>query len=174
MTKTIAAVRADFKKRLAKKSIIVAPGVFDALSARIGEQAGFEALFLSGSAMSYSQLGRPDIGLVTMPELVDAVARISDRVSIPVLADVDSAFGAAPHAARLMRQFEKAGAAAVQIEDQMVVKPGDALLSRPLVSVEEMTGKIKAMVDARDHADTLLSARSDAKDSNEAIDRCAA
>lgn len=174
MGKSTADLRADFRKRIAEKRIIVAPGVFDALSARIAETVGFEAIFLSGSAMSFSQLGRPDIGLVTMPELADAVSRVSDRVSIPILADVDSAFGAAPHAARLMRQFEKAGAAAAQVEDQVVVKPGDALLSRPLVSVEEMTGKIKAMTDARESADMLISARSDAKDANEAIDRCAA
>lgn len=174
MGKSTANVRANFKKRLAEKRIIVAPGVFDTLSARIAENVGFEAVFLSGSAVSYSQLGRPDIGLVTMPEMADAVGRISDRVSIPVIADVDSAFGAAPHAARLIRQFEKAGAAAVQIEDQAVVKPDNALLSRPLVSIEDMTGKIKAMADARESANMLISARSDAKDANEAIDRCAA
>lgn len=174
MTNSIAAVRAHFLTRLAKKQIIVTPGVFDALSARIAESLGYEALFLSGSAMSYSQLGQPDIGLVSMPELADAVARITDRVSIPVLADVDSAFGAAPHAARLMRQFEKAGAAAVQMEDQVVVKANDALQSRPLVSIDEMTGKIKAMTDAREYAETLISARSDAKDADEAIERCVA
>lgn len=174
MSKTTANVRAEFKKRLAEKRIVVAPGVFDALSAKVAESVGFEALFLSGSAVSYSQLGRPDIGLVSMPELVDAVSRVSDCVDVPVLADVDSAFGGAPHAARLICQFEKAGAAAVQIEDQVVVKPDDALLSRPLVSVKEMTGKIKAMIDARQNPDMLISARSDATDANEAIDRCAA
>ena len=174
MVKSISAIRADFKSRLKEKRIIVTPGVFDALSARICEELGFEALFLSGSAMSFSQLGRPDIGLVTMPELIDSVARISDRVAIPILADVDSAFGGAPHAARLIRQFEKAGAAAVQMEDQVVTKPVDALLSRPLVSIEEMTAKIKAMADARDSSDMLISARSDAKNADEAIERCAA
>ena len=174
MVKSIAAIRAGFKSRLKEKRIIVTPGVFDALSARISEELGFEALFLSGSAMSYSQLGRPDIGLVTMSELTDTVARVSDRVDVPILADVDSAFGGAPHAARVIRQFEKAGAAAVQIEDQMVTKPVDALLSRPLVSIEEMTVKIKAMTDARDSADMLISARSDAKDAAEAIERCGA
>ena len=174
MGKPMADLRAEFRKCLTEKRIIVTPGVFDALSARIAESVGFEAVFLSGSAMSFSQLGRPDIGLVTMPELADAVSRVSDRVSVPILADVDSAFGAAPHAGRLMRQFEKAGAAAVQIEDQLVVKPGGAQLSRPLVSIEEMAGKIRAMADARESADMLISARSDARDANEAIDRCVA
>jgi len=173
MLKATSDIRADFKKRLAEKRIVIAPGIFDALSARVAESLEFEALFLSGSAMSYSQLGRPDIGLVTMPELADAVARIADRVSVPILADVDSAFGGAPHAARLMRQFENAGAAAVQIEDQAVVKPHDALLARPLVSFEEMIGKIKAMTDIRQNVNMLISARSDAKDPSEVIDRCA-
>lgn len=174
MAKSTLNIRTDFKQRLARNKIIVAPGVFDALSARIAESLEFEAVFLSGSAMSYSQLGRPDVGLLAMPELADAVARISERVSIPILADVDSAFGAAPHAARLMRQFEKAGAAAVQIEDQQVVKPANALLSRPLVDVDEMTGKIRAMADARACNEMLISARTDEKDPSRAIDRCVA
>lgn len=174
MSKTTADIRAGFKSRLADPRIIVAPGVFDALSAWLSECAGFEALFLSGSAVSFSQLARPDIGMMTMPELVDAVARAADRVSIPIIADVDSGFGAAPHAARMVRAFERAGAAAVQIEDQAVVKPADALMSRPLVSIEEMTGKIKAMLDARQSEDMLVSARTDAKDPDDAIERCVA
>lgn len=174
MGKTTADIRADFKQRLADPRIIVAPGVFDALSAWLSECAGFEAVFFSGSAASYSQLARPDIGMMTMPELADAVARAADRVSIPIIADVDSGFGATPHAARMMRSFERAGAAAVQIEDQAVVKPGDALTSRPLVSIDEMTDKIKALLDARQSDDMLVSARTDAKDPNEAIERCAA
>lgn len=174
MVKSTLSIRTDFKKRLTDKRIIVAPGVFDALSARIAENVGFEAVFLSGSAVAFSQLGRPDIGLVTMPELVDAVGRISDCVSIPIIADVDSAFGAAPHAARLMRQFEKAGASAVQVEDQQVVKPANALLSRPLVNVEDMKGKIRAMADARHCEEMLISARTDEKDPSKAIDRCVA
>lgn len=174
MGKTTAEIRAGFKKRLADPRIIVAPGVFDTLSAWLSECAGLEAIFFSGSASSFSQLARPDIGMMTMPELADGVARAADRVSIPILADVDSGFGAAPHAARMMRSFERAGAAAVQIEDQTVVKPGDALTSRPLVSISEMADKIKALMDARQSDDMLVSARTDAKDPNEAIERCAA
>ncbi|MCG8440832.1 MAG: isocitrate lyase/PEP mutase family protein [Caulobacterales bacterium] len=162
MAHSSAAVRAAFRARLAEPRIITAPGVFDALSALLAEQAGFEAIFLSGSAMSYSQLARPDIGLVTLPELVDAAARIAERVSIPLIADVDSGFGAAPHAARMIRAFERAGAAAVQIEDQQVVKPPGALTSRPLTPIAEMTGKIKAMADARQSETMLISARTDA------------
>lgn len=174
MTRTITAIRRDFRARLEERRIIVAPGVFDTLSAWLAETVGFEALFFSGSAMAYAQLARPDIGMLTMTELTDAVARAAERVSIPIVADVDSGYGAAPHAARLMRSFERAGAAAVQLEDQVVVKPDDSLSSRPLVTVEQMTGKIRAMLDARQSDDMLLSARTDARDPGEAIERCAA
>ena len=150
------------KQRLAQAEILVIPGIYDALSALLAEQAGMEALFLSGSAMSYSQLGRPDIGLVTMSEMVDACARITDRVEIPVLVDVDSGFGNAAHAGRTIRALEKAGAAAVQIEDQLPINPVNDLKGRPLVSPKVMADKIKAMADDRKNTNTLISARSDA------------
>ena len=166
--------RAALVQRLAAPGIIVAPGVFDSLSALLAEQAGFEAVFFSGSAVSFSQLALPDIGLVTLPELLYAVDRAAERTAIPILVDVDSGFGAAPHAARLMRSFERAGAAAVQVEDQVLVKPQEQLLSRPLVSIEEMVGKIAAMLDARESSSMLLSARTDATDPDEAAERCIA
>lgn len=171
---TAAQTRDAFVRRLAEPRVIVAPGVFDTLSTLLAEQAGFEAVFFSGSAVSFSQLGLPDIGLVTLPELLSAVDRAAERTTVPVIVDVDSGFGAAPHASRLMRSFERAGAAAVQVEDQVLVKPQAALLSRPLVSVDEMVGKIAAMLDARDSGSMLLSARTDATDPGEAVERCAA
>jgi 2-methylisocitrate lyase-like PEP mutase family enzyme len=164
--------RAALVRRLAESRVIPTPGVFDTLSTLLAEQAGFEAVFFSGSALSYSQLALPDIGLVTFPELLSAVDRAADRTTIPIIVDVDSGFGAAPHAARVMRSFERAGAAAVQIEDQALVKPQERLLSRPIVEVPEMVGKIKAMLDARESSMMLLSARTDAADPSEAIDRC--
>lgn len=166
--------RAALVQRLTRTGIIVAPGVFDTLSTLLAEQAGFEAVFFSGSAVASSQLALPDVGLVTLPELLSAVDRAVERTSVPIIVDVDSGFGAAPHAARLMRSFERAGAAAVQVEDQMLVKPQNQLLSRPLVSVDEMVGKISAMLDARQSCDMLLSARTDAADPDEAIERCLA
>jgi 2-methylisocitrate lyase-like PEP mutase family enzyme len=169
-----AAVRRRFVERLSNPDPIVAPGVFDALSALLAQQAGFEAVFFSGSAMATSHLALADVGLMTLPELTGIVQRAADRVSIPIVVDVDSAFGGAPQAARVMRSFERAGAAAVQVEDQQVVKPSTALLSRPLVSVAEMQDKIRAMLDARESPDMLLSARTDARDPAEALDRCAA
>lgn len=167
-------MRKAFAQRLQEPGIIVAPGIYDSLSALLAQQAGFEAVFVSGSALATSQLAMTDIGLMTMPEIAAIVQRAADRVDIPIVVDVDSAFGATPQAARLMRSFERAGAAAVQVEDQQVVKPPHALMSRPLVPVADMQDKIRAMLDARESSHMLLSARTDAKDPQEAIDRCAA
>lgn len=150
------------RERLTAGDPVVCPGVFDALSALLAERAGCGALFLSGSALSYSALGRPDIGLITASELVDTAARVAERVEIPVLVDADGGLGGPAHVERLVRQLDRVGAAAVQIEDQVEVKPGSALTSRPLVPVETMVGKIKAAQDARLRDDFLISARTDA------------
>lgn len=167
-------IRERFRRRVLEKRIIITPGVFDAVSALLAQQAGFEAVFFSGSAVAFSQLARPDIGLLSVDDLADGVARAADRVSAPILADIDSAFGGAPNAARTIRAFERAGAAAVQMEDQALVKPSDALTSRPLISIEEMTDKIHAMTDARHSSSMLISARTDALDPAEAVERCSA
>lgn len=153
--------KSDLRQRLKEPNILNAPGVFDALSALLAEQAGFEAVFLSGSSVAYSQLAKPDIGLVTMNEMVESCARITDRVDIPVLVDIDSGFGNAAHAGRTIRMLEQAGAAAVQIEDQVPVKPANNLKGRPLVDIPVMVDKIKALTDDRRSADCLISARSD-------------
>lgn len=153
--------RPNLRQRLNEPNILNAPGVFDALSALLAEQAGFEAVFLSGSSVAYSQLARPDIGLVTMSEMADSCARITDRVDIPVLVDIDSGFGNAAHAGRTIRVMEQAGAAAVQIEDQMPINPANDLKGRPLVDIPVMVDKIKALTDDRRSRDCLISARSD-------------
>jgi 2-methylisocitrate lyase-like PEP mutase family enzyme len=153
---------ASLRARLSSGQILVMPGVFDALSAHIAVRAGFEGVFLSGSALAYAQLGRPDIGLVSVTEVADALARIRDRIDAPILVDADSGFGNALNVARTVKVFERAGASAIQIEDQINHKrPGD-LQARPLVPIAEMVGKIKAALDARADAATLISARSDA------------
>jgi 2-methylisocitrate lyase-like PEP mutase family enzyme len=153
---------ASLRARLGQAPPVVMPGVFDALSALIAEKAGFDGVFLSGSALAYTQLGRPDVGLVTLSEVAASLERIRERISIPILVDADSGFGNALNVARTVRVFEQAGANAIQIEDQINHKrPGD-LTARPLVATAEMTGKIKAALDARRSADTLISARSDA------------
>ena len=142
--------------------IVVAPGVYDAMSALFAVQAGFSAVFVSGSALAYTRLARPDVNLLTVTEVADAVARIRDRVEVPILVDADSGHGNALNVQRTVRLFERAGAAAVQIEDQVNHKPVAAPTGRPLVSCEEMVGKIKAALDARLDPHTIISARTDA------------
>ncbi len=154
------------KQRLAQREILRAPGVYDALTAALAEKAGFEAVFVSGSAVAYSQLARPDIGLVSMSEMADTVARIRDRVGIHLFVDADSGFGNALNVARTVRAFERAGASGIQIEDQLDSKPVDEVLTRPLVSPEAMVGKLKAALDSRLSPETVISARTDAMFSN--------
>ena len=150
------------KQRLAQQDILVAPGVFDALTASIAELAGFEALYLSGAAVAYTRLGRPDIGLTSVTEMTDTMALIADRVTVPVIIDADTGFGNALNAQRTMRQYERAGAAALQLEDQRYPKRCGHLADKQLVSSSEMCGKIKAMCDARYNDATLIIARTDA------------
>jgi 2-methylisocitrate lyase-like PEP mutase family enzyme len=163
------------KSLLAGPGVLMVPGAYDGLSALLVEQAGFPAVFLSGASLSYARLGRPDVGLVTATELADACARIADRVGIPVLVDGDSGFGNAVNLQRTVRMLESAGASAVQIEDQVTLKPMQALQSRPLVPVAEMVGRIKAAQDARKSESLLISARTDVQplvDFAESMDRC--
>ena len=150
------------RARLAGERILVAPGVFDALSATLAEAAGFEALYLSGAAVAYTRLGRPDIGLTGATEMADTMALIADRVDVPVIIDADTGFGNALNAQRTMRQYERAGAAALQVEDQRHPKRCGHLKNKSLIGVAEMSGKIRAMADARASDDTLIVARTDA------------
>ena len=159
---TVPEERAGLRRRLAEERILVAPGVYDALTATLAEAAGFEALYLSGAAVAYTRLGRPDIGLTSVTEMADTMALIAERVSVPVIIDADTGFGNALNARRTMRQYERAGAAALQVEDQTHPKRCGHLRDKSLVSVAEMSGKIRAMVDARASAGTLLVARTDA------------
>ena len=152
----------SLRERLGRDPILVAPGVHDALTATLAEAAGFEALYLSGAAVAYTRLGRPDIGLTSVTEMADTMALIADRVSVPVIIDADTGFGNALNARRTTRQYERAGAAALQLEDQTHPKRCGHLRDKSLVPTTEMVGKIRAMVDARASGDTLLVARTDA------------
>ncbi|MEJ8813322.1 isocitrate lyase/phosphoenolpyruvate mutase family protein [Variovorax ureilyticus] len=151
-----------FKARLASKGIVLAPGVYDALSALVAEQAGFEALYLSGASIAYTRLGRSDIGLTTFTEVADTLARITERVNLPVIVDADTGFGNALNTQRTVRGFERAGAAMVQIEDQTFPKRCGHLDGKAVVPKREMVGKLKAALDARASSDTLILARTDA------------
>lgn len=150
------------RARLRQPEIIVAPGIYDALSAYRAEVAGFEAVFVSGSALAAAHLARPDIGLLTASETAEIVARIADRVAIPMFVDADQGFGNAFGVARTVRALERAGAAAIQIEDQQEVKSVDAPLSRPVIARDAMVDKIRAARDSLHDAETIISARSDA------------
>ena len=152
----------DLRERLSRKPIVIAPGVFDALTASIATDAGFEALYVSGAAVSYTRLGRPDIGLLTLSEMADMVRNIRERVETPLIVDADTGHGNALNVQRSVRLFERAGANAIQLEDQSLPKRCGHLAGKSLVSAKEMVGKIKAAVDARADARTLLIARTDA------------
>jgi 2-methylisocitrate lyase-like PEP mutase family enzyme len=150
------------KQRLARTDALLAPGVYDALSALLAEQAGFEALYLSGASIAYTRLGRPDIGLTTFSEVEDTLARITERVRLPVIVDADTGFGNALNVQRTVRGFERAGAAMIQLEDQGFPKRCGHLDGKTVVPVAEMQGKLHAALDARRSADTLILARTDA------------
>jgi 2-methylisocitrate lyase-like PEP mutase family enzyme len=152
----------SLRARMRQKAIVLAPGVFDALSALLAERAGFEALYLSGASIAYTRHGGPDIGLVTMTEVADTLGAIRERVRVPVIVDADTGFGNALNVMRTVRLFERAGASAIQLEDQTLPKRCGHLEGKTLVPAAEMTGKIKAALDARASADTLIIARTDA------------
>lgn len=149
------------RARLGASEILVAPGVYDGLTATLATDAGFEALYLSGAAVAYTRLGRPDIGLSTASEMADTMALIADRTDLPVIMDADTGFGNALNARRTMVTYERAGAAALQVEDQTYPKRCGHLSDKSLISRTEMADKIAAIADARRH-DTLIIARTDA------------
>jgi 2-methylisocitrate lyase-like PEP mutase family enzyme len=150
------------KSRLARKPILLAPGVCDPMTALLAAQAGAEALYLSGAAIAYTRLGRPDIGLVTMSEVADLIGLVRDRIQLPLIVDADNGHGNALNMQRTMRTFERAGASALQIEDQSYPKRCGHLQEKRLIAASEMVGKIKAAVDARSNDQTLVIARTDA------------
>jgi 2-methylisocitrate lyase-like PEP mutase family enzyme len=150
------------RRRLARKPIVVAPGVYDALTAHLAERAGFSTLYVSGAAIAYTRLGRPDIGLVAMSEVADTISMISDRVRADLVVDADTGYGNALNVGRTIRLFERAGARAIQLEDQAFPKRCGHLDDKSLIPPEEMVGKIKAALDARRSRETLVIARTDA------------
>jgi 2-methylisocitrate lyase-like PEP mutase family enzyme len=152
----------SLRSRFRQPGAVLAPGAFDALSALMVEQAGFEAVYLSGAAIAYTQIGRPDVGLVSSTQVADVVARVRDRVSIPLIVDIDTGFGNALNTKQTVRQFERLGANALQIEDQTSPKRCGHLQGKELVPTAEMVGKVRAAVDARGSAETLVIARTDA------------
>lgn len=150
------------RERLQSPALLLAPGVYDALSALIAERAGFEALYLSGASIAYTQLARSDMGLTTATEVEHALARITERVRVPVIVDADTGFGNAINVQRTVRTFERAGAAMIQLEDQAFPKRCGHLDGKAVVPTTEMCGKLRAALDARRSRETLILARTDA------------
>ena len=164
-------------KSIISRDILLAPGIYDALSGLIAEQAGARAVYLSGASIAYTRFGRSDVGLVSASEVHDTLAAVTDRIQIPVIVDADTGFGNALNVQRTIRNFERAGAAAIQIEDQSFPKRCGHLDGKTLISKDEMVGKIKAAIDARKETNTLIIARTDARGVeglSEAIDRAQA
>jgi len=154
----------NLRNRLNGDKALLAPGAFDALSALLIERAGFDAIYLSGASVAYTQLGRPDIGLVSFDQVADVVARIRERVALPLIVDADTGFGNAINVGRTVKVLERMGASAIQLEDQSFPKRCGHLAGKTLVPADEMVGKLHAALDARADADTLIVARTDAVD----------
>lgn len=153
---------------------VIAPGIYDSFTAHLAAQAGFGALYLSGAAIAYTRLGRPDIGLVSMTEVSEVVSLVCDRVDLPLIVDGDTGFGNALNTQRTVRSFERAGAAAIQIEDQTFPKRCGHLSGKSVIPKSEMAGKIRAAVDARRSEGFAIIARTDAlavEGINAALDR---
>lgn len=159
---------------LARDKIIVAPGAFDTLSARLVEQAGFPAVYVTGAGVASSRLGIPDIGLTTMSEVLETAKNIASATNIPVICDTDTGYGNALNLMRTVREFERIGVAAIQVEDQITPKRCGHTEGKQLVTKEEMVKKIEAVQYAKQSEDFVLIARTDAIAVNgfdDAIDR---
>ncbi|WP_084618888.1 isocitrate lyase/PEP mutase family protein [Thalassobaculum salexigens] len=156
MTQTTERMRA----LLQGEGIVLAPGCWDALTGLLVEQAGFDAAYVSGAGIAYTRLGRPDIGLMGLREIADTLTAIRERISIPMIVDGDNGHGNALSVQRTVREYERAGADVIQLEDQSLPKRCGHLKGKGLVSADEMVGKLRAALDARQ--DTLIMARTDA------------
>jgi len=151
------------KQAISERRALLVPGAANALTARIIEDLGFEAIYLTGAGLANTELGVPDIGLVTLTDLARATAAIAAATSLPLIVDADTGFGNAVNVAHTVRTLERAGAAAIQLEDQSFPKRCGHFAGKELIRGAEMVGKIKAAVDARHSRDCLIVARTDAR-----------
>ena len=160
---TLAEQRGHFREIARARRALIVPGAMNALSARVIEDLGFEAIYITGAGLSNSILGMPDLGLLTVSELAEATARISDVCSLPLVADIDTGFGNALNVYRTVRMLERAGASALQIEDQVFPKKCGHFSHKGVIPLDEMLGKIHAALDAREDQNLQLIARTDAR-----------
>lgn len=155
--------RGKLRRRLTSGPVIVAPGIYDAYGARLAEQAGFEAAYLTGNGVSACLLGRPDVGLVDLTLMSSHARRVAACIAIPLICDADTGYGNAVNVRRTVEEFEAAGVAAIHLEDQVSPKRcGQLPGARPVVALEEALGKIEAALAARRDPDFLIIARTDA------------
>jgi methylisocitrate lyase len=154
---------AALRALLKKSEILIAPGAHNAFTARIIEQAGFRAVYLTGSGASMDLLGMPDLGFLTMTEMVAHARNIVQATSLPVIADADTGYGNALNVMRTIREYENAGVGGVHIEDQVAPKRCGHFAGKEVISPQEMVGKIEAALDARENPDFLIIARTDAR-----------
>lgn len=165
---------AELKSLFLDKALLIVPGAYDALSAKLIQEAGFKAVYATGAGISNTQFGFPDVGLTTQTEILAQVERIISAVELPVIVDVDTGFGNVLNLIRTVKEFEKAGVAALQIEDQTFPKKCGHFEGKEVVAREEMINKIKAAVDTRQDQNLAIIARTDARATwgiEEAIER---
>ena len=151
------------RSKLEERRGLVVPGAADALAARVIASLGFEAVYITGAGVTNALLGMPDLGFISMPELAQQTAAIRDAVELPIIVDADTGFGNPLNVRHTVRVLERAGANAIQIEDQVFPKRCGHFSGKQVIAAEEMAAKIKAAVDARRSADFLIVARTDAR-----------
>jgi 2-methylisocitrate lyase-like PEP mutase family enzyme len=164
----------NFQKLLREPGSFILPGAYDAMSAKLIEEMGFKAIYATGAGISNAQLGWADVGLTSLKEVVDIVTRMADVTNVPIVVDGDTGFGNAINVIRTVREFERAGVAAIQIEDQVSPKKCGHFSGKEVITKEEMVGKIKAALDTRKDENLAIMARTDAIAVNgvaDAIDR---
>lgn len=165
---------AHLKQLLRAPEILLAPGAYDVLSAKIIEHCGFNAVYMTGYGTSASVIGQPDVGLLTMSEMLERARNLAEAVEVPVLADADTGYGNPLNVMRTVREYEKAGVCGIQLEDQVFPKRCGHMLGRRVIPKDEMVQKIKAAVDARHDDDLVIIARTDARTNHgleEALER---
>ena len=152
----------SLRARLQSGKILVAPGAYDALTARLLEQAGFEAVSRGGYAASAAAFALPDLGITTLTDMVDHARRMTSAITVPVIADADTGYGEVPQVIHTVHELERAGVAAIQFEDQVFPKRCGHMEGKKVIPAEEMVVKVRAALDARRNPETVIIARSDA------------
>jgi 2-methylisocitrate lyase-like PEP mutase family enzyme len=151
------------RKLLGGEEMVLAPGCYDALGARLVEEAGFPAVYMTGFGSAAARLGRPDVGLMSLSEMVDNARRIAQAVDIPVIADADTGYGNPINVIRTVREYEAAGVSAIHIEDQVMPKKCGHIEGKQVIASDDMVAKVAAAVAARNSPDFLIIARTDAR-----------